>query len=148
MEFRHIETQALRLLEIHGLAERGWSFRFDRAKRRAGCCHYLKKRISLSRFFCSSASEWEITNTLLHEIAHALVGSEHNHDSVWLKKAREIGCDGKVTHGYTFSRPRYRLGCSRGCWQVSRHRINHRWLHKTRCGTCGADLEVSLNEAA
>ena len=33
-------------------------------------------------------------NTLLHEIAHALAGHEHNHDEVWKATARSIGCDG------------------------------------------------------
>lgn len=148
MEVKEIEILARRLLAAHGLAERGWRFRFDRAKRRAGCCHYQKKRISLSRHFCTGAPGWEIFNTLLHEIAHALVGPKQNHDRIWRKKAQEIGCDGKVTHGFTFTQPRYQLGCSQGCWQVPRHRINRRWLRKTRCGSCGAELEVIAVEAA
>lgn len=35
----------------------------------------------------------EIVNTVLHEIAHAIVGPNHGHDDIWKAKAREIGCD-------------------------------------------------------
>lgn len=33
----------------------------------------------------------EIKNTILHEIAHALVGCEHGHNKIWQQKAIEIG---------------------------------------------------------
>ena len=39
-----------------------------------------------------------MTESLLHEIAHALVGRKHNHDAEWKAKAREIGCTGERTH--------------------------------------------------
>lgn len=35
-----------------------------------------------------------IENTVLHEIAHAIVGNEHYHDRVWRDCARRIGCSG------------------------------------------------------
>ena len=36
-----------------------------------------------------------VIDTLLHEIAHALVGHKHGHDAVWRRKALQIGCNGK-----------------------------------------------------
>jgi len=35
-----------------------------------------------------------IENTVLHEIAHAIVGNEHYHDRVWKECAQRIGCTG------------------------------------------------------
>lgn len=35
-----------------------------------------------------------IENTILHEIAHAIVGASHHHDKVWKDCAQRIGCDG------------------------------------------------------
>jgi predicted SprT family Zn-dependent metalloprotease len=35
-----------------------------------------------------------IENTVLHEIAHAIVGAVHHHDNVWRDCAQRIGCDG------------------------------------------------------
>ena len=60
------------------------------------------------------ACDEEVKNTLLHEIAHALVGPGHRHNRVWRQKAREIGCDAKVTHNLNFSEARYRVGCMQG----------------------------------
>jgi hypothetical protein len=36
----------------------------------------------------------EIKNTILHEIAHALVGNEYGHNIVWQNKAKELGVTG------------------------------------------------------
>jgi hypothetical protein len=33
----------------------------------------------------------EIVDTILHEIAHALVGPRHGHDTVWKAKCTDIG---------------------------------------------------------
>ena len=41
--------------------------------------------------------EKHVLDTILHEIAHALVGSHHKHDAVWKAKCKEIGCDPKAT---------------------------------------------------
>lgn len=35
-----------------------------------------------------------IENTVLHEIAHAMVGNKHHHDRVWRDCAQRIGCNG------------------------------------------------------
>lgn len=83
---------AINLMNKHGLT--GWHFDFDRAKRRFGACHYRTKRISLSTHLVALNDEARVKNTILHEIAHALVGPKHNHDAVWKAKAIEIGCTG------------------------------------------------------
>ena len=58
-------------------------FQFDNAKRRAGCCSYRRKRISLSKYFVEHNSKKEVMNTILHEVAHAMAGYEAGHGPKW-----------------------------------------------------------------
>ncbi|HEY6796827.1 MAG TPA: SprT-like domain-containing protein [Kineosporiaceae bacterium] len=80
------------LMNQHGLRE--WGLTFDGAKTRAGVCRPSVRQIGLSRPLTEIHSEGEVRDTILHEIAHALVGTEHRHDAVWKAKALEIGCSG------------------------------------------------------
>ena len=82
---------AVSLMRQHGLIQKGWCFDFDQAKRRFGCCNYTKKEITLSAPMTLINDEAQVVDTILHEIAHALVGHGHGHDSVWKAKCREIG---------------------------------------------------------
>ncbi|NJC66977.1 SprT family zinc-dependent metalloprotease [Planosporangium flavigriseum] len=76
----------------HGL--KGWRLVFDNAKSRAGVCRSDCREIGLSRVLMSLYSEAEVRDTVLHEIAHALVGAGHGHDKVWRATALRIGCSG------------------------------------------------------
>ncbi len=115
-----VRQQAVALLAEHGLAD--WCFDFDHATRRAGCCDYRHERISLALQFARQASEAEITDTLLHEIAHALVGKKHNHDAVWRAKAQQLGSSGERCHDSRFCPPRYIIACRNGCWTATAER--------------------------
>jgi predicted SprT family Zn-dependent metalloprotease len=100
----------------HGLYQQGWRTRWDNAKRRCGSCCFNRKVISLSRPYVRLNNAEEILDTIRHEIAHALVGFEHAHDSVWLAKAREIGTKGTrcKTSNVSVSPGRY-TGTCLGC---------------------------------
>ena len=63
---------AYRLLAEYGL--QNWRVSFDHARRRAGLCNFSTRTISLSRHYAREATLEHITDTILHEIAHALVG--------------------------------------------------------------------------
>ena len=89
-----IERLANRLMLKHNLPIAGWRFKFDMSKRRFGVCKYRSKTIGLSAPLCLLNDMANITDTILHEIAHALVGNAHGHDWVWKQKALEIGCNG------------------------------------------------------
>src|SRR5438034_569078 len=115
-----IGTLARALLAHHHLSQ--WRFQFDNATKRAGCCHYARQQISLSYEFAQQAADEEIRDTLLHEIAHALVGKAHQHDEVWRAKALEIGCSGRRCYDRQFTAPRYIVRCENRCWVATSDR--------------------------
>jgi len=63
---------AVTLMQQHGLV--GWTFKFDHARRRFGCCNFTRRTISLSRPLTFLNDDAEVRDTILHEIAHALAG--------------------------------------------------------------------------
>jgi len=115
-----VEQQAGEMLQRHGL--KNWRFVFDDATRRAGSCRYGSRTITLSRHLARNAPEAEILDTLLHEIAHALVGPGHNHDAVWRAMAKRLGGSGERCHGLRFAPPRYIVSCRNGCWVATAER--------------------------
>jgi predicted SprT family Zn-dependent metalloprotease len=79
----------------------GYRFKFDNAKRRFGQCSYRDKRISLSKPLASNNLDnfFQINDTILHEIAHALSYKIHGsrgsgHCKRWVHVAKSIGCNG------------------------------------------------------
>lgn len=135
-----IETEAETLLEKHGLES--WRFGFDQAARRGGRCTFDRQEISLSEQFAITASDEEVTDTILHEIAHALVGPRHGHDATWKATAQRIGCSARVTHDVDFSSARWILTCPTCGWRVPRMR-RRRGL---ACTECGGNVEFQPND--
>lgn len=95
MNLKEAQELAINLMDKHSLLDKGWYFQYDSAKRRFGACFYHDRRITLSKELTSLNDVNRVKNTILHEIAHALVGLGHGHNKVWENKAIEIGCDGK-----------------------------------------------------
>ncbi len=93
MELTDAATLATELLEEHGLEH--WTIMFDSAKKRAGVCRFGPRVIGLSGPLTRLHTPEEVRQTVLHEIAHALVGPEHGHDAVWQAQARAIGGDAR-----------------------------------------------------
>lgn len=86
---------AWELFETYGLNEKGWKFYFNDNRSRLGVCKEYEKTIELSIFHCEQNPFDAIRNTIIHEIAHAVVGCHHMHNDVWRKKAIEMGCTGE-----------------------------------------------------
>jgi predicted SprT family Zn-dependent metalloprotease len=83
------------LMDKHGLIY--WRLCFNRRKRAMGVCKQKVKTIYLSEHYASLNNEEVLKDTMLHEIAHALVGVFHGHDIVWKTKCIEIGAVPKRT---------------------------------------------------
>ena len=128
---------ALDLIYQHGLTQQGWRLKFDRSVRRLGQCKYGKKIISLGQYATSVNDEATVRNTILHEIAHALVGYGEGHGPFWKEKAIEIGCDGKRCGVIAVKAPhKYKMHCldCRYTWEYYRKpKIGSFYIHK--CAT-------------
>jgi predicted SprT family Zn-dependent metalloprotease len=126
------------LLREHGLD--GWRIVADGAKTRAGVCRFGRRQIGISAPLTALHDEAEVRDTILHEIAHALVGPRHGHDAVWRAKAVEIGSSGERCTSPDAPRV---IGdwvgrCPAG-HQRSRHRAPTRLVS---CGHCSARFDV------
>jgi predicted SprT family Zn-dependent metalloprotease len=110
----HVETLAHELFTTHGLQD--WCFGFNRSKATLGLCRYEARCIELSVHLVERNGPEAVQDTLLHEIAHALVGPGHGHDDAWKRKCLEIGAKPE--------RLSYEVDMPAGRWQA-------------RCGGCG-----------
>lgn len=91
-------------IEILSAEEIGYNFRFDKAKRRFGCCRYVAKEITLSKYLVEANPHQvgkKIKDTILHELAHAfcieIYGRREGrgHDYKWVSIAKQIGSEGR-----------------------------------------------------
>jgi predicted SprT family Zn-dependent metalloprotease len=135
---RREETRrlALDLMGSHGLAD--WSFGFNQRKRSMGLCRYARKAIELSSHFVYRNGSAEIRDTILHEIAHALVGQEHGHDAVWQAKCREIGATPRRCGPADMPQGHWQARCGSCSSLFSRHRrpkTQAGWF----CRACGPE---------
>lgn len=90
-KLNHIERFANDAMDTYGLTTIGWSFKWDRAKRRFGCCDYTNKIISISRHLALLNAIDQSTDTVLHEIAHAIAGRKAGHGPKWVNACHMVG---------------------------------------------------------
>lgn len=126
------------LMSKHNLLIAGWRFQFDRANRRFGCCKYRYKMITLSASLTELNDVEQVKDTILHEIAHALVGPKHGHDWVWRSKALEIGCNGERCYSsakVNTPRATYEAIC-KGCGKTHKRFRKQQEGRSSSCGKC------------
>jgi predicted SprT family Zn-dependent metalloprotease len=120
MDVKDVRRLGRELMDQHGLA--GWQLVLDRAKQRAGVCRYDSRTIGLSAALMQLYDEAQVRETVLHEIAHALVGPGAGHGPQWLAMARRIGSTGER------------------CVPQDAPRVTGAWV-----GTCGAGHAVAMH---
>ena len=121
-------------LAKYGLLEQGWTFELNNKKKRFGLTKFSTKTISLSKELTELNSPYEVVDTILHEIAHALVGKSNGHNNVWKSKAQEIGCNGsRVYSSKLVKQPAYKfVGTCPNCGKISKTYKRGKYA----CGAC------------
>jgi predicted SprT family Zn-dependent metalloprotease len=127
---------ALDLMHRHGLHD--WSFGFNRRLRSLGLCVFHRKVIELSVHLIERNGPEEVLDTILHEIAHALVGPGRGHDAVWKRKCLEVGAVPKSCSQAEMPEGRWRAKCKTCGTLFHRHRRPKR-LKGWFCGDCGSE---------
>lgn len=75
-----------KLIKIHCP---NYSFKWSRSTRNFGYCDWGRMEISLSKILTRMNTVEEVTDTILHEIAHATTHQGHN--KIFYKKCEELG---------------------------------------------------------
>jgi predicted SprT family Zn-dependent metalloprotease len=138
---RHQRRAEARKLAVESMARHGlhdWTFQFNWRKRSMGLCRYAVKTLELSVHLVDRNGPDEILDTILHEIAHALVGPGHGHDAVWRRKCVEIGATPKRCGHAEMPEGRWRAECATCGARFDRHRKPQRmkgWF----CRGCGPE---------
>jgi hypothetical protein len=139
VDLRDAYAMAEYLLEVHGLDD--WQVSYDNAKRRAGICKFAEQTLGLSAPLTAVHTEDDVRDTILHEIAHALVGPAHGHDATWLAMARRIGSSGeRCVSPDSPTPPAAWLGACPGGHTLERHRRPERVL---TCGLCSSEFDLA-----
>lgn len=136
MDLEEARDLAENLMYEHGLIDEGWALGWSRARRSMGDCCGEDEVIRLSAVLVPHATEEQVRATIMHEIAHALVGVGHGHDAVWKQKMIDLG------------QPPNRLGSWRSLprrWVGKCPRCEDEWkrdrrLRRAACGSCLAEV--------
>lgn len=150
------EHLARTLMAEHGLDAQGWTFGWSRSVTRFGQAEWRgddARRLVLSGPLTDRNGIEQVRDTILHEIAHALVGREGGHGPAWRAKAAELGarperlgvgvgipprwagvcpsCDTVVARRHRLTRPARRLVCA-ACWRRRGHATPRlRWVEQS-----------------
>ena len=89
MDLLEAQNLTWETMQKHGLDH--WTFQWSRAKTFLGMCSYHNRTIYLSKPLTAVNSVETMTNTILHEIAHALCGPGTGHGPKWKAMAASIG---------------------------------------------------------
>ncbi len=135
MELQEAKEIGVRLISLHGLDT--WSFRFNKNKRRLGVCKQDERLIELSEFYVQRNTQEHVLDTILHEIAHAMVGTHHGHDDTWKAMCLRIGASPSSCSSTAVMPEGYWQAKCPGCISVfTRHRRPRR-LRGRYCVACG-----------
>jgi SprT protein len=99
--------------------------KFNHNKTRAAVCLFEPLEIQISEHYINSPTVniEDITNTILHEFAHALAGFDAGHGVEWKRIAKSIGYTGGTCTERFILKDNYKyvFECGKGC-VTRRHR--------------------------
>lgn len=126
-ELKAYAKERMRHFNLHD-----WTFDWDNAIQRFGCCHHSSKKITISLPLLRINPIDLLKNTVNHEIAHALAGHKAGHGPDWKQKCFLTGakpercCKAGITTG------NYKGTCSNCpfvCFKKKMPRNNGSWRH-------------------
>ena len=131
---------AAELFQLHGLDAGGWRLEFRRFGHRLGGCCSRRRIIALNDYYADNNDERPVLDTLLHEIAHALVGSAAGHGPVWQAMARKLGCIPKECSktGLTLRPGKYQATCPTCARPFYKYR-RPKYVLGYYCPSCGEE---------
>jgi predicted SprT family Zn-dependent metalloprotease len=146
MNLNNAKTLALSLMAQHKLikdfwlepAGHSWTLRWTQSKRIFGTCCHREHVIEISKPLTELNLEADVKDTVLHEIAHALLGPGHGHGEEWKLLAMSIGA--KPQRCYDSERVKMPLGkyqaVCKSCGNTKNRfrKPKKAWLHA--CRTC------------
>jgi predicted SprT family Zn-dependent metalloprotease len=130
-----VEKLAKELMTKFGVP---WTFEFDRANRRTGCCKHSTRTISLSYEYALRNDLDNIKNTILHEIAHAIAGPGAGHGPKWKEVCILVGARRERCCSESVDMPkgRWQATC-KGCGHKFHKHQAPKSINNRYCRTCG-----------
>lgn len=138
MDAEQASSLAWHLMIEHDLVRNGWQFRWTNSHVVFGACSHSHRLIKLSLPITLLNPESEVSDTILHEIAHALAGHDAGHGDAWKEQAIALGA--KPDRCYDTAKistppARYTAICETCKTVKTRHRKPSPTL-SCACGTC------------
>ncbi len=138
MNVEEAKNLAIELMDKYTLrysVYRPWRLVINNTLHQMGGTSYKHRTITLSQVFIELNTVEVIRDTILHEIAHVLVGPGHRHDKVWKHQARLVGARPRACHAVV-GLFKYRLGCPEcGVFEWRNRQVRRK---KIFCGDCRA----------
>ena len=134
MDIGRAEVRIMQLMDRHGLFHRGWKYAWNKRLHLLGSCSYKFKVLSFSRPIFEANDEAIVTDTILHEIAHALVGKNNGHGQAWKEACVRIGAIPKAAVTCPLNPALYKYAAA--CPHCGRKYYRHRLLRRVRRRGC------------
>jgi len=130
-----VNKAVAKALEVSGrnILLEGWVFKYSKALKCFGMCHYNTKTITLSEPLADSSSYAAVMDTITHEIAHVLAGHAAGHGPTWVEIHKSMG--GPGTRTTLFCKEQEDLIASKYKWHVINTldgTVAYRYLRKPR----------------
>ncbi len=137
MDKGEAEILAKYYMDLYGLSE--WTFRWNKNKTMLGVCRYDDLLIEMSEVYVSNNSTEHVTETILHEVAHALSGRGTGHGPRWKVVAARVGATPKAcSKDAVLPQGRWQAPCP-GCARVFHFHRKPKYIRRRYCIACGPE---------